>query len=149
MHNKCMGLYGNLADFPSPNADAISSSKHVFASRVEGTWMTNLTPTEDMLKWQTSTSDQQESSWICKMRSDQSDNKYAAKFLTNNTLCTLSYVQPCSFFVCIEPTWNRMVCNTMHIFKNIIKIFWILQLSNSTIRLFSCHTKTAGWPYST
>ena len=37
-------------DFPSPNADAISSSKYEFASRVEGTCLTHLTPTEDMLK---------------------------------------------------------------------------------------------------
>ena len=105
-------------DFSSPNVDAISSSKYEFASRVEGTWQTHLTPTEDMWKWQTSISDQQESSWICKMRSDQSDNKYPAKFLTNNTLCTLSYEQLCIFFVCMEPTWTRMnSANTMRIFQ--------------------------------
>ena len=101
--------------FSSPDVDAISSSKYEFASRVEGTCLTHLNPTEDMLKWETSTSDQQESSWIYKMRSDQSDNKYTAKFLTNNTLCTLSYVQLCIFFVCMVPRMDGT--NTMLIFQ--------------------------------
>ena len=38
-------------DFSSPKVDAISSSKkQEFASRVEGTWLTHLAPTENMLK---------------------------------------------------------------------------------------------------
>ena len=39
-----------LTGFSSPDVDAISSAKYEFASRVEGTWLTHLTPTEDMLK---------------------------------------------------------------------------------------------------
>ena len=96
-----------------------------------------------MLKWQTSTSDQQESSWICKIRSDQSDNKYAEKFLTNNTLCTLSYVQLCIFFVFMESTWTRMVWNTMHIYSKcasiLLRFFYLIILEFHDLFIFMPH----------